>query len=162
MEDQECNQAYERLLGIIGEIGLGWVAEQVIEEVRLGRTVQREVETFRGGRPASALVDLGPREYPLEYRRGPRATFPVTEEYRPPERLRLLLGAIEQAVVNTADMEHEFLERFGSTLGISEGVSFSSEEGVGESMRIGARQSIPRIEASRKLRGLFDALRREI
>jgi len=162
MDDQESGAIYDRLLAALRRVGLEWVADQVVQEVRVGKTIQREVETFKGNRLPADSLDPNSREYSPQFRRGPKATFPVTEEYRPSERLRLVLDAIERAVVNTADMEHEVLERLGSTLGIIEGISFSVEEDAGESIQLDSQRSASRIEAGRKLSRLIDELRGEI
>ena len=162
MEDQESSAIYDTLLATLRRVGLEWVTDQVIEEVRLGRTIEREVETFKGSRLPTDFIDVRSREYSPQFRRGPKATFPVTEEYRPPERLKLVLDAIEQAVVNTVDMEHEVFDRLGTTLGINDGISFSIDEALGESIRLDPQLSALRFETSRTLRGLIDTLRREI
>lgn len=162
MEDEECNRVAERLLDALRRVGLEWVVDQINEEVRLGRTVEREVETFKGGRATVHFAEIGSAEYSSQFRRGPKATFPVTEEYRPPERLRLVLGAIEQAVVNATDMEHGVFAHLGDAPRTSGLIAFLPEEGEAQGIRIEPRQSTSRLEASRKLRELIDALRREI
>jgi len=159
MNSQECTQTYEILAKMLVEIGLEWVTNQVSEQIRNGKTIQREIETFKDVREVK-VFDAD--SYPSQLRKGPKATFPVTVDYEPPELLGLLIDAIEQTVVNTADMERhlvEFLEREGK--GPQE-IHFIAEEAGSEPKSINKEKSISRVGRTDELKDLLETLRKEI
>jgi len=159
MNDQECNQAYESMVGILNQNGLEWVTAQVAEQIRIGKTIQREIETLQEvrGRGLFTVAD-----YSSQLKKGPKATFPVTVDYEPPERLRLLIDAVEQAVVNTASMEHHLSEYFEREGRDWQGIRFYADEPASEPKSLDKRSGASRFENSRKLKELLDALRQEI
>jgi hypothetical protein len=161
MNDKECDEVYQRLTDMVNQIGLEWVIAQVAEQIRLWKTVEKEIETLRETRTERTLFTVN--EYRSEFRKGPKATFPVTVEYSSRERLSLLIDAIEQAVVNTADMEHHLLNFFDKATEKWDGViQFYSEEPDIRPRSIDKRVSASRLESSRRLRQLLDNLRQEI
>jgi len=164
MNDQECIQAYETLAGILDQNGLGWVTAQVAEQIRIGKTIQREIETLKEARQAGLFTfdDYPFDDYPSRLKKGPKATFPVTVDYEPPERLRLLIDAIEQAIVITASMEHHLLEYFEKEIQDWQGIQFHADESGSEPRSLDKRKAISRLKSSRNLKELLDALRKEI
>lgn len=127
MNDAECIEVYDHLVRILNENELSWIRVQVAEQIRLGKTVEKEIATFKESRRELTL--FGTDDYHIQYKKGPKATFPVTEEYDPSERLLLLIDAIEQAIVNTAEMESHIIGYFGEQLGNDwRGIRFYSEE----------------------------------
>lgn len=80
MNEQECNQIYEQLAKMLDENGLGWVTAQVAEQISIGKTIQREIETLKEVRDTGLfLFD----DYSSRLKKGPKATFAVTVEYKP-------------------------------------------------------------------------------
>jgi hypothetical protein len=149
MNDRECTQAYKQLGGILDEIALGWVIAQVSAQVKIGKAVQREIET---------LID----EHGARLKKGPRATFAVTVEYTPSERLELLIDAIKQAVVSTAQMEDHLVGFCERDQGTPKRIEFRSEEPEGEHRIINRQTVAARLVQANKLNELLEALRKEI
>jgi hypothetical protein len=163
MNDQECDEVYEFLLAALTKSGLEWVSDQVVDQVHLGKTVEIEVETLREIRPAESLfTSFGPDQNLFHLRKGPRATFPITIEYRPKERVLLLIDAINQAIVNTAEMESILTEYFDSEVGHEMTVEFDSDEADSARAVVSHQGASLRIATSQKLKGLLEELRNEI
>ena len=129
MDVNELERLYQGLLELIRSLGLGWVAEQVVEEVSVGKVLPADFKARRADMTArgSFLFASGSPDSELP-RRGPREDVLVMEEYTPEDRLRLLLDAIEEAVVNTGSMEDQLFERLGLFEASSiQGIEFYSE-----------------------------------
>lgn len=100
--------------------------------------------------------------YRSRLKKGPRATFPVTVEYQPSEQLELLIDAVKQAVVNTANMEHElvnFLEK--DEKGPKRIEFYTDDPNVGPKP-IDGRSVIARQDGAKRLNALIEELRKEI
>lgn len=160
MNDQECTQVYEQLISILNQNKLGWVAAQVEEQVRLGKTVKKEIETLKESHGEFELFTTD--EYPRSFKKGPKATFPITVEYQPSERLKLLLDAIEHVAINTADMEHHFVNYFGSEMDNWLGVTFQPEEIDVAPISIDKQTVISRLENAKRLKELLNNFRIKI
>lgn len=160
MNDRECNEAYERLINILNQNKLEWIVTQVEEQVRSGKTVEKEIDTLKESRRGFDLFTID--DYPSRLMKGPKATFPVTVEYQPSERLVLLLDAIEQAIVNTAEMEHHFIEYFGGEVDNWQGVEFYSEDPNSRPVAINKETVLSRLDNGKQLKQLLDALRQEV
>jgi len=161
MDSQECNKVFERLLHMLDKNKINWVVEQVKQQVQLGKTIEKEIETLKHKEKEFAQL----REddvYIPKVKKGPKAKFPVTEEYTPNEKLNLLLDAIEQAIVNTADMENHLIEYFGSSLQKWEGINFYPDEPESKPISINLETISDRFDNSQYLRDLIIKLRREI
>jgi hypothetical protein len=114
MNNLENNQVYHQLQQKLLEMNLNWVVNQVAEQVLLGKPAEKEIETLKesSSRSGQQLFDFSPEVYRSRLQKGPRATFPVTEEYKANEKLMLLIDAIEQVVICTAEMEADALSFF--------------------------------------------------
>lgn len=104
MDEKECAAAYQELEAALNELNLGWVAAQVADTVRIGKTVEE---------------------------RSPTRRTPLTkiEDYTAPEQLWLLISAIEKAVVDSWEMEREiaiFFTRKTENSPLSTSLIFSS------------------------------------
>ena len=160
MTDKECLETYQRLVDILNQNRLAWVVAQVEEQIRLGKTTEKEIDTLKEGRGEFELFTI--EDYPSRLRKGPKATFPVTVDYQPPERLALLLDAVERVIVNTVDMENHLIEYFGKEVDNWIGVEFYSETPNSVPNRIGKETVVSRLENGRQLKHLLDAMRKEI
>jgi hypothetical protein len=49
MEESENQEAYDNLINILKNNGLEWVTIQVAEYIRNGKTIQKEIDTFKEG-----------------------------------------------------------------------------------------------------------------
>lgn len=85
MDEEEARSAYEGIAGMLQEIGLKWVIDQVEESISRGKTVAIEAD-------ASEFIE----DVPAGQRRGRRQMqkFVTTQPFSDTERLLLLLDAI--------------------------------------------------------------------
>lgn len=164
MDDRECNETYRFLVDILAQSGLDWVIEQVEEQIRLGKTLKKKVDTLRVSRKRfSEQPSLFSVEGHAErFEKGPKATFPVTEEYQAPERLALLIDAIEHAVVNTSEMEYHLINFWGEEVKGFQDIRFHSEELESEPVTIDRQTVSSRLEQGKRLKNLLDRLREQI
>lgn len=160
MTTEECNIVYDTLVDILNKSELGWIVSQVEDQLRIGKTVEKEITTLTEGRSRNAL--LGFEEYREHLRSGPKATFPVTIDYDSKEKLSLLVDAVEQAVVDTAEMEKHILDFFGEELPSLESVEFYSDEVTREPISINRQSTASRQIYGSKLKLLLEDLRKEI
>lgn len=160
MNDQECDQVYDTLLTTLTKSGLDWVSAQVIHQVHLGKTVEKEIDTLREAGPIEGLFSQD--QSLSHFRKGPRAKFPVTEEYDPKERLLLLIDAIKQAIINTAHMESTFTEFFDSEIGHEVTVEFDSDQSGSPRAVVSHDGASSRLDSAQNLNVLLEKLQEEI
>jgi hypothetical protein len=160
MNEQETIQAFQRLMKMLNENELGWVAEQVSEQIRIGKTIQREIETLKEGKgmPLFSTID----DYSRKLMRGPKAKFPVTVEYQPNERLELLIYAIRQSVVDTADMEQHLISFTEKDDETPKRIQFYNDGPNSEPKTISASTIRKRYDNSKRLNELLESLQKEI
>ncbi len=159
MNELDYQEAYDTLVEILNNNGLGWVASQVDEHIRIGKTIQKEIETLKEDRYPQLFSD---DVYQSRFRKGARDTFPVVEEYQPRERLELLVDAIEKVVLDTAQIESEVLDYVGKNWNNWEGFQFFTDEPGTEPRRLTSDISKSRLEYSRNLGQFLDAVRKEV
>lgn len=161
MDSQECDEVYAKLLQILSENKLEWTVDQVKEQILLGKTIEKEIVTFKKNKldlPMSFELEM----YQTPLKKGPKVKFPVTEEYTPEERLELILDAIEQAIINTAEMENHLIRYFGTGLKEWRGVNFYAEETESLLTLISEETVLERFANSQHLKELIKKLRSEI
>ena len=144
---------------MLNENGLEWVTAQVTEQIRIGKTIHREIETLKEVRDTGFFTF---DDYPSRLKKGPKATFTVTVDYESSERLELLIDAIKQAVVNTAEMEHHLVEFCEQDEKSPKKIEFRNDEPRSESKPINRQAITVRIDSTKKLGELLEALRKEI
>lgn len=88
MNAQECELAYRKLLSMLEDSRFGWVVEQVETGVLAGDIELPEKKT----------------------------SPTIIEDFSAQKKLRYLVNAIEQSVINTADIERETLDFFESEI----------------------------------------------
>lgn len=89
MAEIDHHQNYQDLVKILNKIGLKWVTQQVSETILAGKTIE----------------DIQPRRmYPAL----------KIEDYTDAEKILLLIDALEQVVVNTAEIEAEITTFLGN------------------------------------------------
>lgn len=153
---EQIESVYVEVQRLLRAAGLGWVVEQVAEEVRLGVPESREVEVYKEvrGQPTVAMsADARPN-----VRRSKKAKFDSVREVSESEKLRWLLDATEEAVVRSAMIEQALVTRDGllSKHDIGD-IAFASDESV--SHRVNAPEAAARMEAAAVVKGLLDELR---
>lgn len=85
MDEFQCAVAYQELVEILNEFGLGWLVRQVADVIKGGKTV-------------------------VVHQKGQKHSHLQTKPYTKQEQLFLLIDAIERALVETAAMETEISE----------------------------------------------------
>jgi hypothetical protein len=126
MDDNERKEVFDRLVAILSQSGLGWIVEQVNEQIHNGKTELVEVETIKRREDTDLLIYDPGRPKPA-VRRGPKARFSTTVDYNDKEKLALLLDGIAQAT-NALEMETEVLQQTKTIeLGIGAEITFFSE-----------------------------------
>ena len=161
MDNDDLDRLYNGILDLLRNQGIGWVADQVIEGVGLGRIVQREFKALQTERMQtlsfeSSLVESS------SGRRGPREDVLVSEPYNQEDRLRLLLDAIEEAVVNSRAMEEHLFDYLASNQSDINSIEFYSEETDSDTMRIERHGARSRYDATERLKSQLDQLRQEL
>ncbi|MEK0185965.1 MAG: hypothetical protein EAZ78_07185 [Oscillatoriales cyanobacterium] len=104
MDDIEYARVYQQLAAMLDEFNLGWVAQQVADNVEIGKTIEE-----RSLKRKTPLLKI--------------------EDYTPQEQLLMLIDAVEQATVHTSEMEDEiayFLKVESETSPLGTKISFGS------------------------------------
>ncbi|MBD1904079.1 hypothetical protein H6F53_00980 [Trichocoleus sp. FACHB-832] len=132
MNEEDCFIAYRQLEEILHEFNLEWVTEQVAQSIHEGKNIEENQERNR------------------------------TEEYSAQEKLLLLINAVEQAVVNTLEIETE-MSRFLSAQELRPEVRFyPSDERRGDFFVFAPRLLEERLSSARELRDYLNNLRFEV
>ena len=128
MDQKESVELFERLSEILQRNGLGWIVTQVNDQIHIGKTISKEVETIRrGGETQELIFDTG--RVAQNVRKGPKAQFSATIDYDEKEKLILLIDGIVQAT-NGIEMQNEFLKEMSVLGGPTEAVFYSEQSGT--------------------------------
>jgi hypothetical protein len=156
MTDEQDAVTYAQLLAIVRASGLAWVADQVEAEVAVGRLETVRISPIREEDSQETANIISDR---IESKRGPRAAYLKALPYSSGSRLRLLIDAIEQAVVRSIEMQGNALTAFNEQLA-SPAILFAALErdsdiDVGEPASPEQLKSVASLEAVlRRLREL--------
>ncbi|HLO48127.1 MAG TPA: hypothetical protein VK211_06865 [Kamptonema sp.] len=136
MDEKERAASYQELTAILKDLNLGWVAAQVADTVRTGKTIEE---------------------------RSPRRKTPLLkiEDYTPEEQLRLLTTAIELAAIDIAEMEDEiayFLRTEGDNSQLTSTITFADSDEVGKQIDFTSDLIAPRNKQAVGLKNLFGKL----
>lgn len=175
LNEGEAREVFVGLDRLLREEGLDWVCDQVQDEMRLGKLERKEVETVKELRSTDA-----PKQPSLgkPMGKGRKETLMTVGEFSPRELLRMLIDAMERAVVDTGDLEEEVVAFFSSPPRQVEANTDAGRSDVEMDsareirfVRLDQRRSdiittperpLERGDAIRRLRGLIDELRAEI
>ena len=162
MDNNERKEVFGSLVAILRQNRLDWIVDQVTEQIHIGRTVFKEVDTLK--RPKGTEVasfSLDSDAVIPDLRRGPKAQFPTTVEYNDKEKLTLLLDGIVQAI-NALEMESKVFEEIAvrRLRGLSE-ISFYSEESGATATVISPGRVPPAGPQLSGIRDLINKLREE-
>lgn len=91
--DDEAATAYATLTATLRDMGLEWVLEQVADRVRQGKFVSKKVDVFE-----AATRDANDR-VPGVRKSGRKETRESIAPFTPQEALRILVDAVDQAIV---------------------------------------------------------------
>jgi hypothetical protein len=175
LNDGEAREAFVGLDRLLREKGLDWVCDQVQDEIRLGKLERKEVETVKELRSTDETKQPSLRK-PMG--KGRKVTLMTVGEFSPQERLRILIDAMQRAVVDTGDLEQDVAAFFNSPprqVEANTDVARTNAEMDAAReirfVRLDQRRSdtvttperpLERGDAIRRLRGLIDELRGEI
>lgn len=148
MTDDEATLAHRALTNTLKENHLDWVVEQVSRQIRLGRPTRKRVALQEGWQLESG-------------RRRARTEFVSTVPYSHKEQLKLLVDALDHAVVSTAEMESFILKTLGEGLEPL-AIKFVPEGASEGSYAIDPNQVQDRITVASQLRNLLDEIRNEL
>lgn len=155
MTEGECSTVYRQLADTLQQDGLGWVVGQVEARVRLREAMEVAIETVRvRSHVGQTLPGLAVRPTRSQRR---TETFVVTREYTPREQLIFLLDAIEQAVVNVAEMQ-ESVMRWMENTDVSE-IAFYPDEPNGDGSQLTLQQATKHRQQALVLRDTLNRLR---
>jgi hypothetical protein len=167
LSDEDAELAYNQLAESLQANRLSWVVQQVDDEIRFGKTEERELETFKEV-PSEQLV-MGYFPESRQLRRGPKAKFAIVRQFTSQEKLKLLTHAIERAVVDTAEMELYVSKLFSSPMtapaediseeAIERSARAANEMVVAESVRLVHAEQADEIGQITELRASESALR---
>jgi hypothetical protein len=175
LNDGEAREVFVGLDRLLREAGLDWVCDQVQDEIRLGKLERKEVETVK------ELFLIDETKQPSLRKpmgKGRKERLMTVGEFSPQERLRMLVDAMQRAVVDTGDIEEEVVaffngpprQRESNTVVARSDAEMDSAREI-RFVRLDQRRSdilttperpLERGDAIRRLRGLIDELRAEI
>ena len=177
LTSDEAATTYHALVQFLKDSELQWIVAQVEEQVALGHVESKrmavserdpfdEEDTRSRKRRAVSEPDLFGEAYPnsREGRRQTRktpATFVVSREYSPEERLLLLIDSAVIGIVQLNQIADEVAQFFEKELGNGT-VRFEPEADVKPSFEIGSRATARSRIAAEALLTLLAELKREI
>jgi hypothetical protein len=159
MPEIDFDAAYEQLLETLRDSALGWVADQIREQVRGGKLVVRHVTPVA----PSASHELAEEGYTPPSSQGGRKTrLTATEDYSAKECLSIAIAAIESAILHAAEVEDELLSFFEGSHGESVQLLFEPERPEDSPrFQLSRSERTPKIQRHR-LREAIDAIRLEL
>jgi len=159
LSDEEADSAFRFLSNAMREAGLGWVINQVEEQLAVGKVTARKLEARQRREPTTlfAFADepvrqLGPK--------GNAAMFAVSEEFTPLERLNVLLDGIDLAITVAGEVAAGAFANLAE-FGIDSAVSFAPEADVSEEFSLSTESISEHTSQAHQLQMLLDELRRE-
>ncbi len=160
METQEARTTTEHMAGLLQELHLDWVVDQVAAAVRLGIPDEQVVKAESAPRSRSEASATDESGQPQRRRRG-RTKFIKTRPYTEKEHLRLLVSAIENSVIAPIEMAAEVLKTLDPQASAKAVLTRDAEDARRGDVVIEPDGLRNRIPLARKLRGFLDEIRRE-
>lgn len=149
MNDTEATRTFQALALKLKEAQLSWLIDQVNSELTFGKSTTKQVS-----------VQDKPRTMQGRPRRQAEE-FVSASPFSAKEQLGILLDAIEQVLVGTAETQKEIIDLVGFVV---EGVAieFHSETPEIESFRYDRTDIAPRANSTQRLRVLLQELGEEL
>ncbi len=158
MTDEKCLQLYDEFVRLLREHHFDWVVAEVEEQLRLGKTAEERIEVSEG----LALESSPGADAPPARGRPARTRFLKRVDYTARERLLLIIGAVEHAVLDVGEIGSHLLEAFRK-LGVQgRPVSFVPDVEGGEAKPFPASELAQRKPAMAELRSLLNKLKTEV
>ena len=156
MNERDCDTIYDTLITILSEHNLLWIIDQVEEQVRSGKTIEREIETLTEVRPHA--LESGTSIL----RKGPKARFPVTVPYESCERAQITIDAIQHALIDSITMEQDLVEFLDRQPNEISQIEFYEDDSNQPRRFISRTAMAERAQGSAQLHKLLNQLREEI
>jgi hypothetical protein len=154
MPDDECNRTFDTLKEAVTREGLGWVSNQVDEEIRFGRTVTKTVSSRPDNREDLVVQGLE------EKTRQAKVRVSATTPYSPQEKLSILISALENVCVETDEMQRAVRTYFSSHVSDWNEVRLlRTDETERQPLVIPSQEDVDRTRACESLKKLIDTLR---
>jgi hypothetical protein len=157
MSPAEADEIYDQLVGVLRDLGLEWIVQQVEDQLSLGHIETRKLTVE--GQELFASDEL--MYEPAPRRRRSKATFVVSRPFESPEKLRLLIDSIEIGIVHVTEIASEVSTFFGRETHTTQ-VEFRPETDLGAEFDLDAGDVEGRISAAASLRAVLAELRREV
>ena len=149
---------YEALVRELEKLGFDWVVNQVQEQIRSGKLVEKVVAPFSGrrvGREEVYEIEFEPYE-----RQRSRTKLVATDAYSPSERLELVVAAIEFVVVHMARLEQELQKLLADDHDLN-GIRFEPDD-LDDSMGFEVEVDQERLRFVETLRSALEDVKREL
>ena len=155
----EAEQIFGGLAATMREFHLEWIVAQVEEQISLGRVALKSLEVNEREMFVDEETMFTPR--PRRSRRR-RATFAVSEQYSPQEKLELLIDALTAGVVQVNRIADEVASFQLDESPQLTSIRFVPEAEVKEEFSLSVADVSSRTEARIRLEQLLRELRSEV
>ena len=164
MEDREYQELYNSLITVLQKKRLNWVINEIDEQIRIGKLEEKEAKPLKERKLLEQNALPGFQQDTSLFEYGSKTKFQVRREYKPQERLLILINAIEQAVINIVEIENEVMAFFDTDPGLGKiDVTFTPTENEEEyTFTINSIDKMPKNSDVDKLKGLLTRLRKEV
>ncbi len=100
--ENEARSTFVQLRGLLRELDLNWVGDQVQEQIAQGKTETADIRPFRH----DVRIEVHPAEVP-DVPRDRSDKFTRTVQYTETEKLHLLVDAVRRVTVDPLEMQSE-------------------------------------------------------
>lgn len=118
MTEEECSQVFDFLSGMLrsDDIGLAWVVESVEAEIRIGKIQDKEIvnkrrSTGQANSEAFEMIDVTSTSISYSEK-----FVQQRLDFNDRERLEILSRAINQAILQSGDIEVTLLKNFNGSI----------------------------------------------
>lgn len=159
MTDQQCAESYNLLRDLLRDLNFDWVVEQVEADIRVGILIEKPIREIS---PRHAVESIGFEviETVEPQRRGRSGSIKQRVEYSDRERFRILIEAIEHAILHTTDLQEATLKLMGNNQPSSQ-ITFEPDGSNEHPFKIDLLDINTRRQAQNVLKQTLDQLKAE-
>jgi hypothetical protein len=160
MTEEQCAECYNFLINLLRDLNFSWVVQQVEAAIRVGSLSEKPIREISAGHAVEGIgfEVIEPTE---PQRRGRSKSIIQRVEYSDRERLRILIGAVEHAIVHTTDLQEATLKLLGDNQGSSQ-ITFEPDGSDEYPFRIDLLDVNARRQAQNILKQTLNQLKIEI
>lgn len=173
ISDRKASRIFEKLSQTLQDHQLSWVLEQIDEQIAQGKTekikIQIYKEVLQDAEKEQRSLFHGLQTVSRKLKPSTKQERVVIVEYTPQERLLLLIDAIENVIVQTAEMEHQVTGFFNiDALGITRRekkpdiILYSELPDDTESVVFSRRSAQKSVVYANKMKPILEKLRKSI